>query len=267
MMRRRETIPELVFALVAVATILFGETQVAVAQTSPSDDHHPDAASTTSQPDGSRQNATSGNATPAGAGMMMGPEMMEMMQGGGTGTGMMGPPMMGMMQGGGMGPSMMGPKMMGMMPSRGMSPGMMAPMAPCGGMGPGMMGPHGMAMMPYAGMGVGMMGSPMMGMMGGGGPGGQKPYMAGYGFGAGQMMWNRAGGALGVVLPSRRVSVEDVRGYFQDRLEMWDNPRLKVGEVKASDDGQILAEIITVDGALVDRLSVDERTGVIRRPR
>lgn len=58
------------------------------------------------------------------------------------------------------------------------------------------------------------------------------------------------------------LSVDDVRNYFEWRLEQIGNKRLKVGEVKA-DDGAITADIATVDDSLVQRLRVNRRTGEI----
>jgi hypothetical protein len=145
----------------------------------------------------------------------------------------------------GMGP-MMGPQMMQGMPQGRMGPSMMGQ----GMMGPGMMG----GQMPMAGampMQQGMMMCPMMaGMMS------QQPGMMGRGRGA---------MGLGVVTPSRNVSVEDVRDHFDRLLKLQGNPRVKVGAIKDDDKDAIVAEIVTAEGSLVDRFSVNRRSGVIER--
>jgi hypothetical protein len=176
-----------------------------------------------------------------------------------TAQGMMGPGMMGP---GMMGPGMMGPGMMGG-PDQPGAMGMPAGQMPM--VGDGMMPPGGMMMCP---MMAGMMGMqprmvPMapgaMGMMGPGmGPG----MMMGAGRGQGAM-----GPGFGVVRPSQHLSVDDVRHHFEHRLEWLGNPRLKVGDVTQADENTIVATIVTVDGSLVDRLSVDRHTGVIQRAR
>jgi hypothetical protein len=43
------------------------------------------------------------------------------------------------------------------------------------------------------------------------------------------------------------------------------NPRLELGEVTEQDEDTIVAEILTVDGSLVQRLAVDRVTGAFRR--
>jgi hypothetical protein len=124
-----------------------------------------------------------------------------------------------------------------------MGPGMMQ-----GGAGPGMMqggkaqtGPG----MTQGGMGPGMMKGCMgPGMMKGGMAPGASPL-----FGA-------------RVTPIMHLSVEDVRGYLDLQLERLNNKRLKVGDVKA-DGGAIIADIVTVDNSLVQRLKIDPRTGAI----
>lgn len=136
---------------------------------------------------------------------------------------------------------MMGPQMMQGMPQGMMGPGMM---------GPGMMS----GQMPMAGampMQQGMMMCPMMaGMMD------RQPGMMGQGRGA---------MGLGVVTPNRNVSVDDVRDHFDRLLQAQGNPRVKLGAVKDVDKDSIVAEIVTADGSLADRFSVNRRSGVIQR--
>ncbi len=241
--------------LLVCATILAAPT-LSAAQTT----HHADsAAGQASTPMGQQQGMGMSNSAP-GNGRTPTPGMM--------GPQMMGPQMMGMTGGAGMGPGMMmGPQMMRMMHGAGMMGPQTMGMMPCGGaaMSSGMMGSQGMGAMPGGGMGRGMMGPQMMGMMRGQ-PMGNAPFLSR--FGTARMAGPGAGGGLGVVVPSRRVSVEDVRDHFRNWLELSGNPRLKVGKVEtADDDGRIVAEIVTTDGALVDRLTVDARTGVIQRDR
>jgi hypothetical protein len=112
-----------------------------------------------------------------------------------------------------------------------------------GMMGPGMMG-QGM-------MGPGMMGPGMMGpgMMG---PGMMGPGMMGSGCG------NR-------VVSNQDLTTDDVRHFFEHRLERHGNKRLELGEVTKADDDTIVAEITTVDGSLVQRLEVDRHTGQMKQ--
>jgi hypothetical protein len=58
------------------------------------------------------------------------------------------------------------------------------------------------------------------------------------------------------------LSAEDVRGYLAVQVERLNNKRLKVGEIKV-DDGTIIADVVTVDNSLVQRLKVNRHTGAI----
>lgn len=178
-----------------------------------------------------------------GPGMMgmMTPEMMQMMQR--------------MMAQRGMGQGMMG-GMGGMgdqgMPEGGMSAGMMGGVAgqgmPEGGMGQGMMG-HGQ--MPMA---SGMMGCPMMQAMGA--RGGMK------------MMGAMAGPGLFYGMPhdaTREMTPARVRALLEQRLEQHANPRLKLGEIATAPDGNIVAEIVTGDGSLVQKLAFNRYPGLVRQ--
>ncbi len=146
-------------------------------------------------------------------------------------------------------------QMMGRQMMQGMPQGMMGP----GMMGPGMMGPGMMSgQMPAAGanpMEQGMMMCPMMAGMKG-----QQPGMMGRMMGQG-----RGAMGLGVVTPSRSVSVDDVRDHFERLLQAQGNPRVKLGEIKDADKETIGAEIVTTEGSLVDRFSVNRRSGAIQR--
>jgi hypothetical protein len=132
-----------------------------------------------------------------------------------------------------------------------------------GTMGPGMMGTHaagthavgagagGYGMMGY-GMGPGMMGRGMMGygMMGRG--------MMGYG------MMGRGYGMMGPgMMPALRedLSVADVKHMMGHQLAWMGNPHLKLGKVEQKDADTIVAEIVTQDGSLVQRLEINRHTG------
>jgi len=122
------------------------------------------------------------------------------------------------------------------------------------GMGPGM-GEQGMMMGPGQGYGQG----PGYGMGPGMGDQGMMGPGQGYGQGPGYGMGPGIGGR--VVAPSKDLSADDVRHFFEHRLDMYGNKHLKVGDVKAADDDTIMAEIVTQDGSLVQRLNVDRHTG------
>ncbi len=73
-------------------------------------------------------------------------------------------------------------------------------------------------------------------------------------------------GVGGRVVPIQHLSVDDVRHFFEHRLEQGGNKRLKVGEVREQDDGVvIIVDIVTVDDSLVERLKVDRHDGRIER--
>jgi hypothetical protein len=109
-----------------------------------------------------------------------------------------------------------------------------------------------------------MMGDcPMMGSMMGRG----KQDMMGQGrMGPGEMQGGMAPGMRGLfgsrVTPMMNLSVEDVRSYLVVQLDRLKNRRLKVGDIKA-EDGTITADVVTVDNSLVQRFTVDRRTGAI----
>ena len=152
-------------------------------------------------------------------------------------TGMMPPEMMQMMMrmmGESGGPGMMG----------GMRGGPMAKGMPgLGMMGPGMMG-QGM---------MGMDGMPMGPMMRG--PHGQ---MGGHALGPGAL-YGMPHGAPVEMTPAR------VETYLAHLLERHGNPRLEIGEITEAEDGSIIAEIVTVDGSLVQRLAFNRYPGLFRQ--
>jgi hypothetical protein len=57
---------------------------------------------------------------------------------------------------------------------------------------------------------------------------------------------------------------ERVREFVQRRLAWHGNPRLKIGEIATSSDGRITAEIVTVDGSLVQKLAFNRYPGLFR---
>lgn len=136
----------------------------------------------------------------------------------------------------------------------------------------------------------------MQGMMGGAGPAGmgamrgmgyemppmQKmrammemcPMMQGMGGAPGAaeagMMAMRGGIGPGVVygLPKAEAvetTPEKVRAWLDERLALHANPRLTIGEIAPADDGSITAEIVTVDGSLVQKLAFNRWPGFVRR--
>lgn len=80
----------------------------------------------------------------------------------------------------------------------------------------------------------------------------------GRGFGPGM----RAG-----LLADGGLSVDEVKGLMERHLAMWNNPNLKVGDVKEKDDAIISADIVTKDGSLVEHLEFDRKTGFPVRSR
>ncbi len=121
---------------------------------------------------------------------------------------------------------------------------------PAAAHGSGEQGPHGgygmRGHMGHMGSGMGHMGSGM-GHMGSG--------MMGYGAGG------HGGCPYNKVAFDKELTVESVTKFLERRLSHMGNDRLKVGEVKAKDDNTIVAEIVTVDDSLVQRIEFDRRTG------
>lgn len=119
---------------------------------------------------------------------------------------------------------------------------------------PGMTSP---AMMGHGMMGHHMMGHGMRSMM-------QQMHRGTKGGGMmGQGMMGPGHGSR--VVPQRDLSSDDVRHFLEHRLAMQGNPRLKVGEINEKDDDTVVADIVTTDGALVDRFEVDRHSGRMQR--
>jgi hypothetical protein len=139
-------------------------------------------------------------------------------------------------QGGMPGMGMMTPEMMQMMQR----------MMGQGGMGQGMMG-----QMPMAG---GMTMCPMMQMMGANSGAGMQAMMGGD-----AMIYGMPQGNAEEMTPER------VRTFLEKRLEQHGNPRLRLGEIANAADGSITAEIVTVDGSLVQKLAFNRYPGLFRQ--
>jgi hypothetical protein len=125
---------------------------------------------------------------------------------------------------------------------------------------------------------------PGWGMMGGYGPGwmhrdGYGPGFRGGdgprdGYGPG---WMRRGGygpgfdCPGLGSYARQgdlnLTVDDVKTRLERWLDWRGNSRLKIGEVKEKDADTIVADIVTKDNSLVNRFTVNRRTGVYRQDR
>jgi hypothetical protein len=127
--------------------------------------------------------------------------------------------------------------------AHGMGQGAGGSAAQGGMMGPGMMG---RGTMPCPGVTGRSMGSGMMGR--GMSPGMMGPGMMGPDFG-------------GRITPTKDLSADDVRHFLEHRLAWHGNKRVKLGEVKEVDDHAIVADIVTLDGSLVQRFKVDRHTG------
>lgn len=149
---------------------------------------------------------------------------------------------------GGMGHGTMGdvrPGMMGSTAGQGMPQGEMAQ----GRMGPDMVG---QGQMPIAG---GIMMCPMMPMMMGDQPGMNMPGMTD----DPAMLYGMPRATQEEMTPER------VRAFLEQRLAQTGNPRLKIGEIATTADGSISAEIVTVDGSLVQKLAFNRYPGLYRQ--
>lgn len=130
--------------------------------------------------------------------------------------------------------------MMGGMRAGPMADGMLAP----GMMGQGMMGG-----------GMTEMGAMQMGPMMMHGPHGQ---MGAHALGPGAL-YGMPHGA-----PTEMTSAR-VEAYLSHMLERHHNPRLAIGDIAQAEDGSIIAEIVTVDGSLVQRLAFNRFPGLFRQ--
>ena len=113
-------------------------------------------------------------------------------------------------------------------------------------------------------------GMPDLGMMGRGLPGmdglpmgpmtmhGPQRQMGGHALGPGAL-YGMPHGATTEMTPAR------VEAFLSHMLERHNNPRLEIGEITEAEDGSIIAEIVTVDGSLVQRLSFNRYPGLFRQ--
>jgi hypothetical protein len=81
----------------------------------------------------------------------------------------------------------------------------------------------------------------------------------------GMMRGHGMGPALLYGPPAEGITVERTRAMLEGVLAWHGNPRLKLGTVEEQDDDTIVAEILTVDDSLVQRLAIDRATGTFRR--
>jgi len=73
-------------------------------------------------------------------------------------------------------------------------------------------------------------------------------------------------GPLGMPLvPQLEMTPQSVRALLESWLALLGNPRLEIGEVAESGNDSIVAEIVTVDGSLVDRLAFNRYPGLFHR--
>lgn len=108
----------------------------------------------------------------------------------------------------------------------------------------------------------GMMRGGMIGRGMQGGPGEMMCPMMG-GMMDGRMSAGMSGLFGSRVVPKMNLSADDVRSYLTAQIDRLGNKRLKVGSVNA-DSGNIIAEVVTVDNSLVQRMKVDRSTGNIK---
>ncbi len=62
--------------------------------------------------------------------------------------------------------------------------------------------------------------------------------------------------------PPRHLSLDEVRRLLEHRVAWHQFSRLEVGEVTEKDADVIVAEIVTLDGSLVQRYEVNRDTGL-----
>jgi len=113
------------------------------------------------------------------------------------------------------------------------------------------------------------------GMMPGTAPGGmampgraqdQRPAMGTMGMMGGMMGMMGGMGPCAAMRGDLDLTVEKAKNLVEAMLIMHGNDRLRVGTVTEG-EGSIIAEIETVDGSLVQRLSIDPKTGMMRHMR
>jgi hypothetical protein len=164
-----------------------------------------------------------------------------------------------------MGQGMMGPGMME--PGGGERESMPESMMPRGMMGPEMM--HGMMERMMRGTAEGLARGLVEGMAAvhgmepeigppeGTGPQGMRQH--------GMMRSRGMGPALLYGPPAEAITVERARAMLEGVLAWHGNPRLKLGTVEEQNEDTIVAEILTVDDSLVQRLAINRATRTFRR--
>jgi hypothetical protein len=91
------------------------------------------------------------------------------------------------------------------------------------------------------------------GMMGNSPRGGYGHYGQHKGYGP-QMGW-------GNQTLAKELTVDDVKAFFEQRMAWRGNPNVKLGGVTEKDANTIVAEIVTKEGSLVQRVEIDRKTG------
>jgi hypothetical protein len=81
----------------------------------------------------------------------------------------------------------------------------------------------------------------------------------------GMMRGRDMGQALLYGSPAEGITIERARTMLEGVLAWHGNPRLRLGKVEEQNDDTIVAEILTVDASLVQRLAIDRATGPFRR--
>jgi hypothetical protein len=64
-----------------------------------------------------------------------------------------------------------------------------------------------------------------------------------------------------------KTTAKTARGWLEQQLESPGNQRLKIDQITAEADGTIVAEIVTVDGSLVQKLTFNRYSGFARQER
>ncbi len=81
------------------------------------------------------------------------------------------------------------------------------------------------------------------------------------------MPMRRMGPRLGWPIPAARdLTVEEVRRNLQAHLDRVGNPRLKLGPLTEQGD-RVVADVVTTDNSLVQRVEIDRRSGAMRELR
>ena len=90
------------------------------------------------------------------------------------------------------------------------------------------------------------------------------PGMMGRGMMMGAGMMGQGMGPRSMTALPQDLSIENVRHMLEHQLAWQGNPNLKLGKVEEKDEDTIVAEIVTQDGSVVQRLQVDRHTGMMQ---